>query len=59
MGIIDLLVVHPNPHLGTLAHPFTLEVLQAMKRTLIHYPFVVFSTFGFIVTSIKEFGGAS
>jgi hypothetical protein len=33
-------------------------VLQARERALTPYPSVVF-TFGFVVESIKEFGGAS
>jgi len=55
---IDPLVIHPNPHLGTLARPSTPEVLQARECTLNPYPFIVF-TFGFIIESINEFGGAS
>jgi hypothetical protein len=56
--IIDLLIIHPSPHPGALARPFTLEVLWAKERTPIHYPFVVF-TLGLAVDSIKEFEGVS
>jgi hypothetical protein len=58
MWIIDLLVIHPSPHLGAPTHPSTPEVLRARECTPTPYPFVVF-TFGLVVESIKEFGGAS
>ncbi len=58
MWIIDSLVTHPSPHPGAPACPSTLEVLRAKERTPTPYPSIVF-TFGFIVESIKEFGGAS
>ncbi len=57
MWIIDLLVNHSNPHLKVTTCPFTLKMLRARERTLTP-PFVVF-TFGLIVESTKEFGGAS
>jgi hypothetical protein len=56
--VIDLLVNFPSPHLGAPTCPFTPEVLRAKQRTLIPSSFVVF-TFGLIVKSIKELGGAS
>jgi hypothetical protein len=53
-----MLVIHPNPHHGTLACPSTLEVLRIKERTPIPYPFVVF-TFRLAIESIKEAGGVS
>jgi hypothetical protein len=53
-----MLVTYPNPHLGALARPFTLEVLQTKERTPTFYPFVIF-TFRLEVKSIKGSGGAS
>ncbi len=53
-----MLVNLPSPHLGALAHPSTLEMLQAREHALIPSPYVVF-TFGLAIESIKEFGGAS
>jgi hypothetical protein len=35
MWIIDPLVIHPNAHLGTLAHPSTLEVLQTKELLIL------------------------
>ncbi len=58
MWVIDLLVIIPNPHPGTLAHPFTLKVLWARERVPTPSPFVVF-TFGFAIESIMESGGVS
>jgi len=48
----------PSPHLGAPARPSTPEVLRAREHAPIPSPFVVF-TFGLIVESIKELGGAS
>ncbi len=56
--IIDSLVIRLNPHLKTPACPFTPEVIWTKERTPTPYPFDVFS-FGLIVESIKEIGGAS
>jgi hypothetical protein len=50
-----MLINHSNPHLGGLAHPSTLEVLQANERIPTPYPFLVF-TFGFVIEYIKQFG---
>jgi len=58
MWIIDLLVIHPNPHPKALARPSTFKVLQAKEQTPTLYPFVVF-TFGFVIEFIKKLGGAS
>jgi hypothetical protein len=58
MRIIDLLVIRRNPHFGAPARPSTPEVLQVRERTPTPYRFFVF-TFGFVVESINEFGGAS
>ncbi len=55
MWIIDLLVIHPNPHPKAPTRLFTPELLWAKERTLTFFPSVVF-TFGFKVESIKEFG---
>jgi hypothetical protein len=57
-GIIDPLVIHPSPHLKTLARPSSPLVLRARECTPTFYPFVVF-TFGLIVESIKGFGSVS
>jgi hypothetical protein len=53
-----MFVVCFNPHPGTLACPFTFEVLRTRELTPIPYLSVVF-TFGLIVGCIKEFGGVS
>jgi hypothetical protein len=58
MWIIDPLVTHPNPHPGAPTHPSTPNVLWARERTPTPYPSDIF-TFGLVVESIKEFGGAS
>jgi hypothetical protein len=56
--IIDSLVICFNLHPKALAHPFAPKMLRARKCTPSPYLSVVF-TFGLIVKSIKEFGGAS
>ncbi len=56
--IIDSLITHPSPYHKALARPSTPDLLRTMERTPIHCPFVIF-TFGFVIESIKEFGGAS
>jgi len=56
--IIDLLVVCLTPHSGVPAHPFILKMLRAKEHTQF-FILSLFFTFGFIVESIKEFGGAS
>jgi len=48
-----LVVNLPHPHLGTLTHPSTPEVLQAKERASTPSPSVVV-TFGLIIESIKE-----
>jgi hypothetical protein len=58
MWIIDPLVTRPSPHLKTPTRPSTSEMLQAKERAPIPYHFIVF-TFGLVIESIKEFGGAS
>ncbi len=57
MWIIDLHFTHPSPHPIVLARPSTPKVLRAKERTPTFYLVVVF-TFGLIVESMKEFGGA-
>jgi hypothetical protein len=47
-----------SPHFGILACLSTFEVLRAKECVETLSPFVVF-TFGFVVESIKELGGAS
>jgi len=42
VSIIDLLVIHPNPHSEAPARTSTPEVLQAKDHTPTPYPFVVF-----------------
>jgi hypothetical protein len=56
--IIDLLVIHLNPHLEIPTRPFTLEVLQTKECTPTFYPYVVF-TFELAIESIKKLGGVS
>jgi len=56
--IIDPLVTHPNPHLGTLTRPFTPEVLWVENHTLTSSSFVI-SNFLFVFKSFKECGGVS
>jgi hypothetical protein len=56
--VIELLVNFPSPHPEAPARPFTLEVLQANEHAPNLFPSVVF-TFGLVVGSIKELGGAS
>ncbi len=56
--VIDFLVNLPSPHLGALAHPSTLKMLQAKECTPIPSPSNVF-TFGLIIESIKELGCVS
>jgi len=58
MWINDLLVIHANPHLRTLACPSTPEVLQVKKRTLIPFSSILF-IFGLAFESFKECGGVS
>jgi hypothetical protein len=41
--IIDLLVIRPSSHPGTPAHLSTPEVLWTKERTLIPYPFSIFT----------------
>jgi len=53
---IDLLVIHPNPHPGTLTHPFHPQMLRTRVCTLT--PSIIF-TFKLAFESFKEFGGAS
>jgi len=48
----------PSLHPEALARPSTPEMLQAREHTPTPSPSVVF-TFGIIVESIKELGGAS
>jgi hypothetical protein len=50
-------LVNLSPYLGTPAQPSTPEVLRARERVPTP-PFVIF-TFGLVIESIKEFGGAS
>ncbi len=57
MWIIDLLVICSSYHPGASTCPSSSKVLQAKVHTPTPYPFAVF-TFGLIVESIKEFGGA-
>jgi hypothetical protein len=56
MWIIDLLVIHPNPHPGALTRPSTPKMLQTKEHAPTPYPSVVF-TFGLVVEIIKEFKG--
>jgi hypothetical protein len=53
-----MFVILSIPHPKTPTCPFTPEVLRIKECTPTSYPSVVF-TFGLIVESIKEFGGAS
>jgi hypothetical protein len=55
--VIDLLVNLPSPHLETPTRPSTPKVLQAKEHTPTPFPSIAF-IFGFVVGSIKEFGGA-
>jgi hypothetical protein len=57
MWIIDPPITHLSPHPKTLACLSTRKMLRGRERTLIP-PSVVF-TFGLLIESIKEFGGAS
>jgi hypothetical protein len=52
--IINLLVIHPNPHPRAMAHPLTPEVLWVNECTPIHYFFVVF-IFELTFEYFKEF----
>ncbi len=52
------LPVIPSPYPKALACPSTPKVLQVKERTQTHFPSIVF-TFGLVVESIKELGGAS
>jgi hypothetical protein len=56
--IIDSFDIHPSPHPGASTCPSTPKVLWAKEHTSTPYPSIVF-IFGFVVKSIKEFGGAS
>jgi len=56
--IIDMLVTCFSLHLGAPTRPSTFEVLRTREHTPTSYPSTIF-TFGLIVESIKEFGGAS
>jgi hypothetical protein len=58
MGVIDVHVNLPSPHLRALACPSNLEVLRTKERAPISSPSIVF-TFGLIVESITEFRGVS
>jgi hypothetical protein len=53
-----LLVNHLNLHPGAPTHPSTPEVLQVKERAPTPFPSTVV-TFGLVVESIKELGGAS
>ncbi len=53
-----MLVILLNPHPRALACPSTPKVLRAKERAPTPSPFVIF-TFGFVVESIKDFGGVS
>ncbi len=57
-GVSNGLVNLPSPYLGTLAQSSTPKVLRARERAPTLSPFAIF-TFGLVVESIKEFGGAS
>jgi len=52
-----LFVSLPSPNPGAQAHPSTLEVLRTKERALT--PSSDVFTFGLVVESIKELGGAS
>jgi hypothetical protein len=56
--IIDLLVIHPNPHFRAPIHPFYLEVLWTRKCITTYFYSIVF-IFRFAFESFKKFGGAS
>jgi len=53
-----LLVNLPSPYIEASAHPSTPEVLRANEHAPTPSPSIVF-TFGLVVESIKELGGAS
>ncbi len=53
-----MLVKFFSPHFGVLARPSISEMLQAKDHAPTHFPSIVF-TFGLIIESIKELGGAS
>jgi hypothetical protein len=53
-----LIVILPSPYLEALAHPSTPKVLRVRERAPTLFPSNVF-TFGLVVESIQEFGGAS
>jgi hypothetical protein len=55
--IINLLVICPNPHIGAPTCHSTPKVLWIRVHTPTIYPFAIF-TFGLVIESIKEFGGA-
>jgi hypothetical protein len=56
--IIDLIIIHPSPHMRAPTRPSTLEMLWTKERTLTSYTSAIF-TFGLTIKSIKEFGGVS
>jgi hypothetical protein len=58
MWVIELLVNLPSPHPRAPTCPFSLELLWVREHAPILSPSIVF-TFGLIVESIKELGGAS
>jgi hypothetical protein len=58
VGVIDVLVNLPSPHLVTPTRPSTPKVLQAKERTPTPSPSIIF-TFGLVVESIVELGGVS
>jgi hypothetical protein len=56
--VIDLLVILPSPHPGASARFFISKCYEpGSVAQLLILP--LFSPFGFVVESIKEFGGAS
>jgi hypothetical protein len=56
MGIIDLLVIHPSPHLGAPTRPSTFKMVRTKECTPTHSSSNVF-TFKFAFECFKECGG--
>jgi hypothetical protein len=53
-----MLVIHPNPDSGALAHPSIFEMVLAKECIPTHYPSFIF-IFGLTIESIEELRGVS